>query len=265
VTGAGRGLGRAYAHLFAERGARVVVHDAGVGLDGSGGDPTVARRVVDEIRARGHEATPAFQNLDTRAMCRQLVQEALDTTGRLDAVVLNAGIAAYERLKDVSQEVWERVLRVHLAAPLWISQAVFPAMKEHGYGRLVLTVSGHGLVRSADPLAAYAVAKAGTFGLMKVLADEGAPHGIHANAISPVAVTRMSRRSPAPGELLPEHVAPAVVFLASDACSMSGLVVGAAGGRFTVGDYEISKRVDLGGQPATPEAVAAGLQLLDGS
>jgi len=265
VTGAGRGLGRAYAHALADRGAHVVVHDAGVERDGSGGDESVARAVVAEIEAHGGSATPAFQNLETRDACRHLVREALDERGRLDAVVLNAGIASYDALEATTHQTWERIRRIQIEAPFWISQAALPAMKEARYGRFVLTVSGHGLIRTGDPLAAYAVAKAATFGLMNVLADEGEGFGILANAISPVAATRMYRRPAAEGELLPEHVAPAVVYLASEACSVSGIVLGAASGRFSLGGYAVTKRVDLGTEPASPEAVADALELRAGA
>lgn len=261
VTGAGRGLGRAYALALAGRGAHVIVHDAGVERDGSGGDPSVASGVVEEITSLGGDATAAYQNLERREACRELVAQAVDEQGRLDAVVLNAGIVRYDGLEATTPETWRRILRIQLEASLWISQAALPVLKARSYGRFVLTVSGHGLQRTGDPLAAYAVAKAGTFGLMNVLADEGEERGILANAISPVAATRMYRRKVAEGELLPGHAAPAVVYLASEACSVSGVVLGAAGGRFSVGSYVVSRRTELGPEPATPEAVAEALQL----
>ena len=248
--------------MLAGRGASVVVHDAGVEPDGSGGDSAVAHSVVEMIRSDGGHATPALQNLDTRGACRELVQQALDEHGRLDAIVLNAGIATYDPLEEMSPESWERILRIQIEAPLWTAQAALPAMKSRNYGRFVLTVSGHGLSPGGDPLAAYAVAKAATFGLMNVLVNEGREYGILANAISPVAATRMYRRAVPGGGLLPEQVAPAVAYLASDACSVSGVVLGAAGGRFSVGRFAASERVDLGAEPATPEAVAEALRPL---
>ena len=217
---------------------------------------------MDAIRAAGGSATPALQNLETREACRELVQQVLDERGRLDALVLNAGIASYDSLEDVTAESWERILQIQLEAPFWTAQAALPAMKSRNYGRFVLTVSGHGLRPGGDPLAAYAVAKAATFGLMNVLVDEGRSFGILANAISPVAATRMYRRAAPEGELLPEQVAPAVAYLASEACSFSGFVVGAASGRFSVGRFAASERLDLGAEPATPEAVADALRPL---
>jgi NAD(P)-dependent dehydrogenase (short-subunit alcohol dehydrogenase family) len=259
VTGAGRGLGRAHALLLAERGAHVVVHDAGVAMDGTGGDPGVADAVVAEIAERGGSASPAYQHLSSREACRALVEEA----GRLDAVVHNAGILRRAGLEDLTPESWDEHLRVHVEAPLWISQASWPAMKERGYGRFVVTVSGHGLFPTdATDLAAYSVCKGAAFGLMNVLAEEGAPFGILGNAVSPAAATRMwsgERRSDEPR---PEQVAAGVVYLASSACNVSGLVLRARSGRFSAARYGGGEGVDLGDEP-TPEDVAAAWADID--
>ncbi|HXG76515.1 MAG TPA: SDR family NAD(P)-dependent oxidoreductase [Gaiellaceae bacterium] len=265
VTGAGRGLGRAYARLLARRGAHVVVHDAGVRPDGSGFDPDVADAVVRELEAEGGRASAAYEDLGSRDACRALVERTLAERGRLDAAVLNAGFLLEGPLEALAPEAWERLRRVQLEAPLWLAQAALPAMKERRYGRFVLTVSGHGLYRTGEAgLAAYAVCKAATLGLVHVLADAGAPYGVLANAVSPVAATRMYRREAPPGELLPEHVAPGVVFLASSACTVSGAVLRAVGGRFSLGRYGVTEGLDLGPAPAEPEDVARAWPLLEG-
>ena len=132
-----------------------------------------------------------------------------------------------------------------------------PYMKRQRYGRFVITISGHGMYRTgASDLAAYSICKAASYGLMNVLADEGEQFGIQSNAISPVAATRMYRASTEAGELTPEQVAPGVVFLASARCSLSGVVLRAAGGRFSTGWYAGSEGVDFGRDPTTPETIA---------
>ncbi len=175
----------------------------------------------------------------------------------LDALVLSAGIVRFANLEATDEQLWESVGRTQIEAQLWTAQAALPVMKAQRYGRVVVTVSGHGLYPTAQQdLAAYSVAKAAAFGLMNVLADEGAAFSIRANAISPVAATRMYRQAVGPGELLPEQVAPGVAFLASRECDATGFVLRASGGRFSLARYEWSDGVGLGTR-ATPEAVAA--------
>jgi NAD(P)-dependent dehydrogenase (short-subunit alcohol dehydrogenase family) len=267
VTGAGRGLGRAYALALAERGARVVVHDAGVDRDGRGGDLTVAAAVAAEIAERGGSAVSSVEDVGVRAGCEQLVTGALGRFGRLDALVHSAGVVSFAPIEETGEEAWERMARVNVAAPFWLCRAAWPAFRRQGYGRVVLTVSGVAMSRdrAMDDLAAYSVGKASQFGLMNALAAEGAPHGILVNAISPVAATRMSREPAAPGTLTPEHVAPAVVFLASRRCELSGVVLRVAGGRISAGSYGYGPEVGVGPEPAAPEAIAALLPELLGA
>jgi len=260
VTGAGRGLGAAYARLLAERGASVVVHDAGVGPDGSGGDPTVAETVADEIGGAA-----CVENLETEDGCRGTVEFALERFGRLDAVIQNAGLNVWEELEDADRS-WERMRRVNVDAPFHITRAAFPVMKRQGYGRFVFTTSGRAMAveRTRPGLAAYAVGKSAHFGLMIVTAAEGEAHGILANAVAPAAATRMLVRSVEPGELEPEQVAPGVVFLASPACTFSGKVLEAAGGEFDVARWGSSDEVDFGREPVTPEVIAERWQEIEG-
>jgi NAD(P)-dependent dehydrogenase (short-subunit alcohol dehydrogenase family) len=259
VTGAGRGLGRAYALTLAERGAHVVVHDAGVERDGRGGDPTLAAAVAAQIGDRGGSALASVEDVGDRAGCEALVARTLERFGRLDALVHNAGVVSFAAIADTDDEAWERMTRVNAAAPFWLCRAAWPTLRQRGYGRIVLTVSGVAMSveRALDDLAAYSVGKASQFGLMNALAAEGATHGILVNAISPVAATRMSREPAAPGTLTPEHVAPAVAFLASSRCGLSGVVVRVAGGRISTGSFGYGPEVDLGVRPAPPETIAA--------
>lgn len=257
VTGAGRGLGAAYARALAERGAAVVVHDAGVAADGTGGDPAYADAVVAEVESTGGTAAACYENLEREEACLRTVAFAAERFGRLDAVIQNAGLLQWEELEDAHQG-WKRMRRVNVDAPFHVSRAAFSIMKEQGYGRFVFTTSGRAMsVEGTRPgLAAYAVGKMAHFALMLVVAAEGAPHGILANAIAPAAATRMLRRPVEPGELEPEQVAPGVVFLASDCCTLSGVVLEAAGGEFDVARWTSSDEVDLGREPVDPESIA---------
>jgi NAD(P)-dependent dehydrogenase (short-subunit alcohol dehydrogenase family) len=263
VTGAGRGLGAAYARALAGRGATVVVHDAGVELDGSGGDPSFADTVARDL---GEPAVASYENLEDAEGCRRLVDSALERFGRVDIVIQNAGLLVWEELEDAGRS-WERMRRVNVDAPFHLTRAVFPAMKEQGYGRFVFTTSGRAMsVEWTRPgLAAYAVGKLAHFGLMLVTAAEGADHGIRANAISPAAATRMLRRSVEPGELEPDQVAPAVAFLASERCDFSGVVIAAGGGEFSIARWEETDEIDLGREPVEPELIAKRWANIEGA
>lgn len=252
VTGAGRGLGRAYARALASRGAHVVVHDAGVARDGRGGDPQVAAAAAAEIVEAGGSAEPAVQNLATREGAESLVAEVLEKNGRVDALVHNAGIVRYGRAPETSVEEWTRMLEVNVAAAWWLCRAVLPAMTERGYGRIVLTTSGFALrpIPGAD-VTGYSVGKAAQVGLMNGLAAEGAPHGVLVNCISPVAATRIFRREVGADEMTPESVSPAVVMLASEECRWSGQIVVAQDGRFAF-DHMVRSGA---GEAGTPEEV----------
>ena len=266
VTGAGRGLGAAHARALAARGAQVVVHDAGVDADGSGGDPAVADAVVAEIESAGGVAVSSYENLETEAACGQVIDGVVERLGRLDAIVQNAGLLVWEELENADAS-WERLRRVNLDAPFHLTRAAFPVMKRNGFGRFVFTTSGRAMsVEDTRPgLAAYAVGKMAHFALMLVAAAEGAEHGIRANAIAPAAATRMLRRSTEPGELDPEQVSPAVVFLASERCAFSGKVLECSGGRFSVARWTSSAVVDLGREPVAPEVIAKRWAELEGA
>ncbi len=257
VTGAGRGLGAAYARALAARGAAVIVHDAGVEQDGSGGDRGVADAVVMEIKAAGGRAIASYENLEDEDPGRLLVELAVERFGRLDVLIQNAGLVIWEEL-EVADRSWERMRRVSVDAPFHITRAAFPVMKEQGYGRFVFTTSGRAMAleRTRPGLAAYAVGKMAHFALMIVTAAEGESHGILANAISPAAATRVLVREVAPGELEPDQVVPGILLLASEQCTFSGKVLEAAGGEFDIASWASSEGIDLGRTPVEPELIA---------
>ena len=265
VTGAGRGLGTAYARLIAARGGTVVVHDAGVEQDGSGFDPSVADAVASEITAAAGIAAACYENLEDPAACARIVTFALDRFGRLDALVHNAGLVVFASPEESDPAIWDRMIAIGVDAPFHLARAAVPHMRRRGYGRIVLTTSGRAM-RAEDcvpGLVAYSAAKMAQVGLMVGLAAELHDTDIRVNAISPVAATRVLRRS-AP-ELLPELVAPGVAFLASSACDLSGAVLCAAGGRFSAARWDRTDGVDLGPTPASPEDIAARWHEIAGS
>jgi NAD(P)-dependent dehydrogenase (short-subunit alcohol dehydrogenase family) len=264
VTGSGRGLGEAYAHLLAARGARVVVHDAGVTLDGLGFDPALADSVVRKITGAGGMAVPCYENIETREGCHRVIETALEHFGRLDILVSNAGWISRTPLEEMTPELLERTLNIQIAAPLWLAQAAFPAMKRQQYGRIVLTTSGRALwTEHASPeLMGYAIGKSAQIGLMNTLAAGGASAGIHVNLISPAAATRIYTQSVAPGELRPEQVAPGVAFLASRQCDVSGIILRASDGHFSTMRWQVGPEVDFGAEPATPESIAEKWEML---
>ncbi|MGE0289777.1 MAG: SDR family NAD(P)-dependent oxidoreductase [Bradyrhizobium sp.] len=234
VTGAGGGLGREHALLLARLGAKVVVNDPGAGVAGQGDDRRVAQTVVDEIRAAGGEAVASLDSVAEFEGAQRIVQTATETYGRLDILVNNAGILRDKTFAKMEMSDFELVLKVHLMGTVYCTRAAWPIMNEQGYGRIVLTTSAAGIAGGFGQ-SNYGTAKMGTLGLMNCLALEGARNGVLVNAISPAASTRMTEAliPPAIGRhLRPELVSPAVAWLASDACTQSGLIVNAVGGYF---------------------------------
>ena len=235
ITGSGRGLGAAYARLLAERGARVVIHDAGVNKDGTGFDPNVPADAASRIREAGGVAFPSNVILDSRDNCRSLVETALLKFGRLDILVHNAGWVAYQSMQELTPDFLQRAISINLEASTWLAQAAFGIMKQQNYGRIVLTTSDRAIYQqyALSGLASYAMGKMAQIGLMNVLAVEGKEHGILVNAISPVAKTRMWNVQDEPEDLRPDQVAPGVLYLASPECRESGFILRASNGQFT--------------------------------
>lgn len=259
VTGSGRGLGAAYARLLADRGARVVVHDAGVSKDGTETDASVATDVAKSIQEAGGTAYPSTELLDSRENCRRLVEKALEQFGRLDILVHNAGWVAYESIEELTPSFLQRAISVNIEAPTWLAHAAFPAMKRRGYGRIVLTASDRAIYQqyALGGLAPYAMGKMAQIGLMNVLAVEGKGHGILVNAISPVAKTRMWGIQEEPEDLKPDQVAPGVLYLASSECRESGVILRAANGQFTGARWVERDNVDYPRDLAAIEASTA--------
>ncbi|MDX2533821.1 SDR family oxidoreductase [Streptomyces scabiei] len=249
VTGAGRGLGRAHALAYAAEGARVVVNDLGVGLDGTPDPDSPAARVVEEIRARGGEAVAHGGDIATTDGAASLVRTALDAYGRLDTLVNNAGFLRDRMLVNLDEDDWDAVLRVHLKGhflPLKHAAAHWRAETKAGRtptARIVNTSSGAGLLGSLGQ-GNYSAAKAGIVGLTLVAAAELARYGVQVNAIAPAARTRMTETvfagtmtAPDTGfdAMAPENVSPLVVWLGSAASDgVTGRVFETEAGRITV-------------------------------
>ncbi|WP_416965850.1 SDR family oxidoreductase, partial [Streptomyces sp. Agncl-13] len=229
VTGAGRGLGRAHALAFAAEGAQVVVNDLGVGLDGTPDPDSPAAQVVAEIRAAGGEAVAHGGDIATAAGAASLVTTALETYGRLDTLVNNAGYLRDRMLVNLDEDDWDAVMRVHLKGhflPLKHAAAHWRAETKAGrtpVARIINTSSGAGLLGSVGQ-GNYSAAKAGIIGLTLVAAAELARYGVQVNAIAPAARTRMTEHTfaetmAAPGSgfdvMAPENVSPLVVWLGS--------------------------------------------------
>ncbi|MFF9066606.1 SDR family oxidoreductase [Streptomyces sp. NPDC014891] len=279
VTGAGRGLGRAHALAFAAQGARVVVNDLGVGLDGTGGGAAPAQQVVDEIRAAGGEAVAHGGDIATADGAGSLVATALDTFGRLDTLVNNAGFLRDRMLVNLDEDDWDAVMRVHLKGhflPLRHAVAHWRAEAKAGRtpdARVVNTSSGAGLLGSVGQ-GNYAAAKAGIVGLTLVAAAETARYGVQVNAIAPAARTRMTEETfagtmAAPGgaafdAMAPENVSPLVVWLGSPASAgVTGRVFEAEAGRITVMEgWRPGPTADKGARWTPAEAGEAALKLL---
>ncbi len=234
VTGAGGnpGLGRAYAMLLASRGAKVVVNDSNVGPDGRGTTPADAEAVVKEIVDAGGEAIVDTHSVADRRSAEAIVQTALDAWGQVDILVNNAGVAVLAEFEEISPADIETIVNVHLFGAIWMSRAVWPHMKDAGYGRIVSAASSSMLGQRY--VTVYGAAKGGIFALMRGLAVEGAALGIKANSIGPGAKTNMAAMF-ATEDLVAhmppaELVAPAVAYLCHEDCEVTGHYLEAAAG-----------------------------------
>ena len=232
ITGAGRGLGRAYALLLASRGAKVVVNDPGAGIKGEALDAHPADQVVREIEAAGGDAVACTESVATPEGGKAIIDAALDRYGRIDVLIHNAGIVRGALLKEMTQDEFDSVLDVHLHGAFHVARPAFQRMCAAGYGRIVLTSSINGLYGN-NRQANYSTAKAGLIGLSNVIAIEGAAEGVKSNIIIPAAVTRMADGldTSAYPPMEPELVAPAVAWLAHESCSITGEMLIALAGR----------------------------------
>lgn len=233
ITGAGGGLGAAYARLFAAEGARVVVNDLGGRRDGVGADISPAQAVVDEITAAGGTAVANGDDVSTVDGGEAILKTALDAFGQVDILVCNAGILRDRTFGNITESDWDAVIKVHLKGGYCCALPVWRWLKENGRpGTIIFTSSTSGLYGNFGQ-ANYGAAKAGLYGLTRVLAIEGARYGIRVMGLAPAALTRMTEdlhwgtEGPGKDEMsLPENIAPAVLYMASDLASdQSGKVL----------------------------------------
>lgn len=275
VTGAGGnpGLGRSYAMLLASRGARVVVNDLGVSADDGRGGPRVhaADAVVGEIVAAGGEAVADMHSVAEEDGAKAIVQTALDTWGKVDIVVNNAGVFYTDRFDQLASADINRLVQVHLFGNIWMCRAAWPVMKEQGYGRIV-NISSSGMLEG--PFVIYGAAKAGIYGLTRGLASDGRDLGIKVNAFNPLAYTagidNLFDEWKIPGiersTLDPDSMAPVVAYLAHEDCPVSGKFLSSAGGR--ISEYYMADTAGYYNPGATLEDVRDNFETLtsrDGS
>ncbi len=263
VTGAGRNLGRAYARLLAARGARVVVNDLGGPIsdtDGRGDAPTVnpAHTVVDEIVAAGGEATVSSDSVATPDGGAAIVARALDTFGRLDIVINNAGVVRQAPFAEYTPDLLDDELTSQIGGHFNVTRAAWPVLVAAGYGRILNLSSGAGLW-GVPGMTGYAAAKMGVVGLTRALALEGAEHGIAVNVVAPCAKTRPGGFGPIPKSpalhawLSVEEIAPVVAWLVHEACHVSGECFSVGGGY--IGRVAVAVNAGWRDRPLTPESV----------
>jgi 3-hydroxy-3-methylglutaryl CoA synthase/NAD(P)-dependent dehydrogenase (short-subunit alcohol dehydrogenase family)/putative sterol carrier protein len=235
VTGAGGGLGRSYALELARRGAKVVVNDLGGARDGTGQSTSLADSVVNEITDAGGTAVANYDSVATIEGGQNIVQTALDNFGRLDILINNAGILRDKSFVKMTPDMWQAVLDVHLQGAFNVTQPAFKAMREQGYGRIVMTTSAAGLFGNFGQTN-YSAAKLGIVGLMNTLKLEGDKYNIKVNTVAPLATTRLTEDVLPPDfaeQLDPELVTPLVIFLCSEQCDDTGLILNAGMGFFS--------------------------------
>ena len=245
VTGAGGGLGRAHALLLAKEGASVVVNDLGGARDGTGGSASMADAVVDEITAAGGKAAANYGSVTDPQAARAMVQTAVDNFGKLDICINNAGILRDKSFKNMTDDLWDIVIDVHLRGTYLVSKAVWDRFIEQGHGgRIVNTSSTSGLIGNFGQ-ANYGAAKAGIAGLTRVLALEGMKYGITVNTLAPAAFSRMTADIMPEGveeRLAPEKVSPAVVWLCTDeARAVTGRQICVRGNRVSLLSWQVTE------------------------
>ena len=275
VTGAGRGVGHCHALQLAAKGARVVVADYGVGIDGAGSSSAPADDVVREIREAGGDAVACYASVADERSATSIVEAAVDAFGRIDAVINNAGIHDPGMFEALTAEQFRKMVDVHFFGTVFVTQAAWPHFVKAGYGRVVNTVS-EAMLGGIPELTSYGAAKGAVFGLTRNLATEGPAHGIRVNAIAPRAFTRMSASHSdkladymsMPKDVMdqinasmpPEMCAPAAAFLAHESCPLNGevLQIGMGG----VSRIAVVNTPGISKSPLTAEDIAENLDAI---
>jgi NAD(P)-dependent dehydrogenase (short-subunit alcohol dehydrogenase family)/putative sterol carrier protein len=269
VTGAGGGLGRLYALELAKRGAKVVVNDLGGARDGTGeGSARPADAVVQEIVEAGGEAGANYDSVATPEGGESIVQTALEHFGKVDILINNAGILRDKSFAKMTPELWGGVLDVHLQGAFNVTGPAFRAMRENGYGRIVMTTSAAGLFGNFGQTN-YSAAKMALVGMMNTLKLEGAKYDIKVNTVAPLATTRLTEDVMPPDfaeKLKPEFIAPLVLHLCSESCAETGLIVNAGGGFYNRAAVVSAPAVMVGdgGQAPTVEDIHRHWAEIDG-
>jgi NAD(P)-dependent dehydrogenase (short-subunit alcohol dehydrogenase family)/acyl dehydratase/putative sterol carrier protein len=262
VTGAGGGLGRTYALELAKRGAKLVINDFGGARDGSGaGSATPAQKVVDEIKALGGDAVANYDNVATIEGGEGIVKSAVDTFGRLDILINNAGILRDKAFLKMEPENWKAVLDVHLNGAYNVTRPAFQVMRDNGYGRIIMTTSAAGLYGNFGQTN-YSSAKMALVGLMNTLKLEGAKYDIKVNTIAPLAASRLTEDVTPPEffeKMKPEFVSAIVLYLASEKCPVNGKIYNAGMGYYSRAAVVTGPGAVIGDgkTPPGPEEIAA--------
>ncbi|MGE0387533.1 MAG: SDR family oxidoreductase [Gammaproteobacteria bacterium] len=266
VTGAGGGLGRTHALLLAKEGAAVVVNDLGGSRDGKGASSSMADQVVAEIRAAGGRAVADYGSVTDPAAARRMVQVAVENFGQLDICICNAGILRDKSFKNMTDELWDTVLDVHLRGTYLVTKAAYDQMIAQGKGgRIILTSSTSGLLGNFGQTN-YGAAKAGIAGLMRCLWLEAAKYGITVNALAPTALSRLTDDvlpDDKKKELAPDKVSPAVVWLCSDAAKdVTGRHFLVAGNTVSLLSWQLATLAEKSEDEAPWDVEAVGEKIL---
>jgi NAD(P)-dependent dehydrogenase (short-subunit alcohol dehydrogenase family) len=260
VTGAGGGLGRQHALALAARGAKVVVNDLGGARDGSGGSVSAAQAVVDEIRGAGGEAIANGASVTDWEAVQAMVQQAVDTWGRVDILVNNAGILRDKTFAKMDLADFRTVIDVHLMGAVHCSKAVWPHMVAQKYGRILMTTSSTGLYGNFGQ-SNYGAAKLALVGFMQTLALEGAKSDIRVNSLAPTAATRMTEGlmpEAVLAALQPQAVVPAMLVLVSEDAPTRTILC-AGGGSVESANITMTQGDWIGLDGDAPERLAAQL------
>ena len=258
VTGAGGGLGREYALTLAREGASVVVNDLGGARDGTGAGSAMADQVVAEIKDAGGRAVANYDSVADAQGAENIVKTALDEFGEIHGVVSNAGILRDGTFHKMPFENWDAVLKVHLYGGYNVIRAAWPHFREQSYGRVVVATSTSGLFGNFGQ-SNYSAAKLGLVGLINTLAQEGAKYNIKANAVAPIAATRMTQDILPPEvfeKLTPEYVAPVVAYLCSEEVPDTASIFIVGGGKVQRAALFQNDGVTFSGVPSFDEVAA---------